>query len=860
MSLRLLLEGSRDNMLLRYLEAVKKAYPDMTLSMLKKVLLERLVSYAHIMSLSLGSNFYLAGAARYYFNGDLTRNKEVNLLNPDVEDDFDDDVCGKLSLIIKYLRDKYLDSDATKWEQPEDFGTLPIDKLFNKYKRVITPKQEKVVKPENEEDYIVGLPKDYTYEIIYTFGDVKKYARPNAPNSWCISTGEGNLLHYMRQNNSFFVVFKRNDWLSIPQEKGPEYPLDTYGLSAMAMQLSKEDGHIVAGTTRWNHGPNFDISNADYRVSQDLLENLTGITPDGLKKIRNTYSKFLSKHTGKTKSDSGIKISANDFNEARRRFTYIKLCIKNSQSPFIPTPRNANGMFDNYRVISADKPEFSDTSSDEWKKRGWRKCIVSVTIKVNDIPFTTMIDHGQVLNTEVLSNEDNIKPATFYTENDNGSFKKDNDDDNYLIFKVKNKCGVYDKKNKRSIEINGEKLFLNVLDTMWRTMIFVIGRSRYAIYDKTTEKFVSYNGRDEFEKIFMAYDSIRGNWEMNISEKTDYIRSKMANVVVEYATGEMFSLNLETFDMFKNNAGAATGYVATCIFGDKLVLMRRVSRNNYADQPIAANFGCEYARGYYDMSSTNLKYDRNIEVPHFKMAYANNFKEVPQFSGMDIRGAFTDGWSTYIKVLDYDIRTNPHNSRTNQRYYKFFDMNSMKFIKSPLDDEYFMREWGNFNIAGNLYILLRTPSKNGFVFNPESCEFLYNDIFNGRIEKYFKIRNGEYLAIKYGTRCEYRNSYILVKSSNGEPLSENGEVKRFASIEHPYPKHNYATHDWAHPKYDLIFTGINGITYGLKGDKLVRINSANIYESKNKKKLPLLTESDDGLLACLDMIERLEKI
>ena len=74
-------ESKRDNFLTPYIEMFKTKGQDVTLGQLKTALLKKLTEEGGLRNLSLGSNFYLAGAARYYFNGDLTLNKEQEATN-----------------------------------------------------------------------------------------------------------------------------------------------------------------------------------------------------------------------------------------------------------------------------------------------------------------------------------------------------------------------------------------------------------------------------------------------------------------------------------------------------------------------------------------------------------------------------------------------------------------------------------------------------------------------------------------------------------------------------------------------------------------------------------------------------------
>src|SRR5574344_2512229 len=57
--------------------------------------------------------------------------------------------------------------------------------------------------------------------------------------------------------------------------KGHNYPLDSYGLSMFAI-LIDEDGEWKQGTTRWNHGVDNEIKGADFVVTKNIVEDLTG--------------------------------------------------------------------------------------------------------------------------------------------------------------------------------------------------------------------------------------------------------------------------------------------------------------------------------------------------------------------------------------------------------------------------------------------------------------------------------------------------------------------------------------------------------------------------------------------------------
>jgi hypothetical protein len=128
-------EGSRDKLLEPYLNLLNSRGIECDLSQLKRALLAKFVNEANIRSLSLDSNYYLAGVARYYFEGELTVNKNVNMLFPQIKDVFIDEVCQRVSGLISFFRNAYIDSVGTEFVQPENFGELSLKAILRKYKK-----------------------------------------------------------------------------------------------------------------------------------------------------------------------------------------------------------------------------------------------------------------------------------------------------------------------------------------------------------------------------------------------------------------------------------------------------------------------------------------------------------------------------------------------------------------------------------------------------------------------------------------------------------------------------------------------------------------------------------------------------
>jgi hypothetical protein len=116
----ILLESKRDDLLLPYIELLKSKGVNCTLGQFKSYMLRKLTEEGHIRNLSLSSNFYLAGAVRYYFNGDLTLNKDLDVFNDGntKNDVWNETVCIKLNALINILRNAYIDTVGETFEQP----------------------------------------------------------------------------------------------------------------------------------------------------------------------------------------------------------------------------------------------------------------------------------------------------------------------------------------------------------------------------------------------------------------------------------------------------------------------------------------------------------------------------------------------------------------------------------------------------------------------------------------------------------------------------------------------------------------------------------------------------------------------
>lgn len=485
----LVLEGSRDNLLLPYLNQVQQVDPKATLSMLKQYLLRKFVNEGGIGNLSLGSNFYLAGVARYYFNGDLTTNQKLSVFDENVKDEFISDVCQKLNALIAVLRGKYIDSVGETWEQPEDFGTLSITQLLKKYKKPI----EKILGVGKEKE--AELPSQgqgsdsYSYDIMYNFGDCTKYKDDTSPGSWCITYAEQHYRHYTSQMNGHFVIFLRNGYENEPREVGQNYPLDSYGTSMLAILQSNNDPSILQVTSRWNHGgqdsPNISYSQADHVINGNSeFTKLTRVDQAKLTEIFNAWKANKGK-VGKNAEEKAIT------KEAIQLLKYKQILVNSGQDPLAVF----NGL-----IVNANY--YVNTDSEDLSK-AFRKSICAVGVRVGESKFVSFSYKGKIYYdylVKVYEFDRNFLPVIRYVDEDKSLIK--------LNTQV-NKSGksmFFSLKRKTFIEADGIKKFsgiyeLSKIDNA-NLAFFNINRTANVLFDKNTHMPITLpNGRHIVEQI-----------------------------------------------------------------------------------------------------------------------------------------------------------------------------------------------------------------------------------------------------------------------------------------------------------------------------------------------------------------------
>lgn len=334
---KILLEGSRDNALI----PVMQQYGiDMSLSQFKQVMLRKLAGNG-LRNLSLGGNFYLLGAIMYYLNGDLTENTP-EIFNPNRDknpdkwkDVFKSDVCYRLNALILILRNRHVDSLGAAWEQPEDFGNLPLNKLLRKYNSKINNALG-IDKNKPAIDHSTNANNGYTYEVITKYEQCPKYGKYC---DWCITQARGHYNNYtIEARNEYnkqahFIIFKQigfEDVPEVPEEDkwipgpvGLPKPQDTFGNSLIAVLQDNQSPDALYITSRWNHGYKLGMHlEADHAYTTQEFLNLIGCDESILKRA---YDQWIEMG-GENAEANSISIRKEKMNVIRD-FKYAQMSL-----------------------------------------------------------------------------------------------------------------------------------------------------------------------------------------------------------------------------------------------------------------------------------------------------------------------------------------------------------------------------------------------------------------------------------------------------------------------------------------------------------------------------------------------------
>ena len=549
----LLNEGARDRALEMFLPYFQKRGMNITISQLKQALLAKFVNEAGMHNLSLESNFYLVGVARYYFNGDLTTNKQLNILYPRVKDRFNPQVCQRLDALVEILRNAYVDSVGTKWEQPEDFGKLSIQQLLKKYNAKINNALGIDVKPEVpaevpqiSQDYTAG--KNYTYEILYSYEDAKKYNKATEPGAWCITYGKQHYDGYIRRLKIHYVVFKQNGYEGIPRKVGPGFtkrkPHDAYGNSLICVLQSNSSARPVYITSRWNHGSYMDRTDgteADHAYTTEEFLQVIGCDSSVLERAFEQWKANSDSPENKAKDRTAMRA---DRLNAMRQLKYAQMMINGGADPF---------SIQYLRLLPVDGHNGNKPNP---------KGLYWVEVSVSDEEsFVTFMDRKKIMFDKFLVSSTASGGRGHYM-----SHYRYNMSDKYIAFrKADDSFLIYDRMRRQFVDLGGiinfkygSSQFTSGYDTTgYKYGIVAMSGNQLALINLETLKPVkTRNGSPWFEAITAnntmqeSNSDYRGHIQMPIMS----IDGNILHLIYDSASGEEYFFNTRT-DSFIDNKG-----------------------------------------------------------------------------------------------------------------------------------------------------------------------------------------------------------------------------------------------------------------------------------------------------------------
>ena len=472
----ILSESKRDDMLLPYIELLKSKGIETDLRQFKGYMLKKLTNEGGMRNLSLSSNYYLAGAVRYYFNGDLTLNKDLDVFNNGTtnNDVWNTQVCLKLNALINILRNAYIDTIGETFEQPEDFGSLSLPKLLRKYNKKIDKElngEKTVIDPKQEEDSLDRTPNvgnGYTFEILYSYNDATKYREYTDPGAWCITYGQQHYNSYIKRLGIHYVIFKQDGFESVPRVKGQGWtydkPQDEYGCSLIALLQSNVNGEPVYITSRWNHGYECDTRcEADHAFSKEEFMEKTGVTDADLQRIFEIWKKDYKRYSTRNDSEDKTPISRDEKISVIRQLKYAQM-------------RMNGGNYDIKNVFEITNNLSTDARVDEGLKINKIICACK-TVFESEHSFMFLMDRGKIIFDTLIPCDSFELVSSSLSSNEYHMLRHYN---NLIVWSTLKYIMLYDTRAHSLITVDGITKFKGIPDSFHNISGM---KSKYTFYE-----------------------------------------------------------------------------------------------------------------------------------------------------------------------------------------------------------------------------------------------------------------------------------------------------------------------------------------------------------------------------------------
>ena len=195
-------------------------------------------------NLRLSEFKYMLGVTRMFLNNELTNGNDITKLNT-------------------YL--KLLSVEPHLSEYDRDINGLTFNQLDEKFKTI----QQDVTNKEREESLNTQFEENKDYDIV-RIPDYETASKYGEYTDWCVTHTEAAYENYTGGGTGLFYFCLKKGFENVPEEEGPNSPLDDYGLSMIAVSVNM-DGSPNTITSRWNHACGGSDSVMDYKELEKII-------------------------------------------------------------------------------------------------------------------------------------------------------------------------------------------------------------------------------------------------------------------------------------------------------------------------------------------------------------------------------------------------------------------------------------------------------------------------------------------------------------------------------------------------------------------------------------------------------------
>ena len=258
---------------------------------------------------------------------------------------------------------KYVASEAHVNEYDNDLNGLSVEEIVNRFSCLAQADLENDKADLANRSYNASQSQ-YKIVKINSFEEAEQYGEYT---TWCVTHYEDMYKSYTNNGEGVFYFCLRNGFENEPEEKGEGCPLDSYGLSMIAVSINS-DGSVNTITCRWNHdnGGNDNIMTPK-ELSQIINMNFYDVfkpkAKEEIEKIRQEHEKirqrkineaiqYLVENTDKAVEVSPIELDFDPHYGDKDKKNFYAITFNNGEEWFIFNPKDIK----TYHKLLIDMP------------------------------------------------------------------------------------------------------------------------------------------------------------------------------------------------------------------------------------------------------------------------------------------------------------------------------------------------------------------------------------------------------------------------------------------------------------------------------------------------------------------------